>query len=300
MNRDIDRLRDMAFFAAVAKAGSFTKASLELDVPTSTLSRRITEFEADIKIKLFNRTTRRVTLTETGARYLQQIDDIVQQAKTVNDELNSETSDPSGVLRVSMPNDFATYFADAHFAEFHAIYPRISFDIFLTTTLPDLMTQRHDVAVLTGEPPAASRLVARRVGLVRRHLYASPEYLAARGMPREPAQLADHQCLFAQEAETGAGWTLHSGAQQVPVRPTPLLATNSQSLIRQLMLQGMGIGQLSRTQAAALLQNGQIVRVLPEWELDPVPLYILTASRLVPARVRVFVDFLVQKFERLT
>ena len=118
MSRDIDRLRDMAFFAAVAREGSFTKASQALGVPTSTLSRRITEFEADIKIKLFNRSTRRVTLTETGARYLQQIDDIVQQAKTVNDELNSEISDPSGVLRVSMSNDFATYFADAHFAEF--------------------------------------------------------------------------------------------------------------------------------------------------------------------------------------
>lgn len=83
------------------------------------------------------------------------------------------------------------------------------------------------------------------------------------------------------------------------MRPTPLLATNSQSLIRQLLLQDMGIGQLSRTQASALLQSGRIVRVLPQWELDPIPLYVMTASRLVPARVRVFVDFLVQKFERL-
>lgn len=299
MSRDIDRLRDMAFFAAVAREGSFTKASLALGVPTSTLSRRITEFEADIKIKLFNRSTRRVTLTETGARYLQQIDDIVQQAKTVNDELNSEISDPAGVLRVSMSNDFATYFADAHFAEFHAAYPQISFDIFLTSTLPDLMTQRHDVSILTGDPPAASRLIARRVGLVRRHLYASKAYLAAQGTPLAPAQLEHHQCLFTSEIEAGAGWTLHSGADAVAVHPTPLLVTNSQSLIRQLLLQNMGIGQLSRTQASALLQGGQIVRVLPEWELEPIPLYVMTASRLVPARVRVFVDFLVQKFERL-
>ena len=112
-------------------------------------------------------------------------------------------------------------------------------------------------------------------------------------------RLEHHQCLFTSETEAGAGWTLHNGDDAVAVRPTPLLVTNSQSLIRQLIRQDMGIGQLSRTQASALLQAGQIVRVLPDWQLDPIPLYVMTASRLVPARVRVFVDFLVQKFERL-
>lgn len=277
--------------------GSFTKASLSLGVPTSTLSRRVSEFESEIKVKLFNRSTRRVTLTETGARYLQQIDDIIQQARVVNDELNSEASDPSGQLRVSMSSDFATYFAGAHLALFHVAYPQISFELFLTSTLPDLMTERHDASVLIGDPPPESRLVARRVAMVRRYLYASKEYLARHGRPTAPAQLEEHHCLFTSEAEPGLGWTLKCGDVGVQVRPDPLVATNSQAIIKQLVVQGMGVGLLGRTYATALEDKGRIERVLPDWELDPQPLYILTASRLLPARVRVFVDFLVSQFE---
>ncbi|MBR8655846.1 LysR family transcriptional regulator [Achromobacter sp. Marseille-Q0513] len=298
MSKDIDRLRDMAFFAEVAKAGSFTKASLAAGIPTSTLSRRISEFEADIGVKLFNRSTRRVSLTETGSRYLQQIDDIMQQARLVNDELDGETSNPSGVLRVGMSSDFAVYFADTHFAEFRERHPKISFEISMVSPQTDLATERNDLAIVIGDPPPNSRLIARRVTHVRRHLYATPAYLARHGAPAHPDQLADHACLFTAETDNGGGWLLKRGAESVLIQPKPLVATNSQSVIKLLVAQGQGIGLMGRTYANASLCAGRIERVLPEWELDPQPLHILSTSRLLPARARVFVDFLTQRLER--
>ncbi|WP_049055492.1 LysR family transcriptional regulator [Achromobacter xylosoxidans] len=286
----------MAFFAEVAKAGSFTKASLAAGIPTSTLSRRISEFEADIGVKLFNRSTRRVALTETGARYLQQIDDIMQQAKMVNDELDGETSNPSGLLRVGMSNDFAVYFADTHFAEFRERYPQIRFEISMVSPQADLATERHDLAIVIGDPPPTSRLVARRVAMVRRYLYASRDYLARHGTPERPDQLADHACLFTSEMEAG-GWLLKRGAETRLVKPSPLVATNSQSVIKLLVVQGQGIGLLGRTYANSTACEGRIERVLPDWELEPQPLYVLSTSRLLPARARVLAEFLATKLE---
>lgn len=169
MTKDIDRLQAMALFAEVAKAGTFTKASETLDIPVSTLSRRISEFEAAIKVKLFHRSTRRVALTEIGARYLQRIDDVIQQARTINQELDGETSSAEGQLRVSMPADFGAYLADMHFGEFRAAYPSINFYFFFTSTLPDLMVDHYDASILIGDPPEDSRLIARRIGPVHRY-----------------------------------------------------------------------------------------------------------------------------------
>lgn len=300
MNRDVDRLRDMALFAEVARVGTFIKASETLGVPVSTLSRRVSEFEKGINVKLFHRSTRKTTLTEVGARYYQQIEDILQQVRLVNDELGSETSTPDGQLRVSMPADFGAYLADVHFDELRAAYPSITYEFFLTSAVVDLMVDRYDVSILIGEPPGASRLIARRIGTVHRHLYAAPKYLERHRVPAKPEQLNSHTCLFPPPVESGGGWLMRNGPDVIHVHPDPLLMINSQAVIRQLVIHGMGIGQLSRSYAAALVRTGSLVAVLPEWELDPQALYVLTASRLLPARVRVFVDFLAEKFRGLT
>ncbi|MDM9560146.1 LysR family transcriptional regulator [Bordetella petrii] len=299
MNKDVDRLRDMALFAEIAKAGTFTKAAEILGMPTSTLSRRISDFEDSIGVRLLHRTTRRITLTEVGARYLQQIDEIIQQAHAINEELDSEMSSPAGPLRVSMPADFGAYFADAHFREFHATYPDIRFEFFMTSVLPDLMVEPYDASILLGDPPAESRLIARRVGTVRQNLYASPAYLERHPAPTTPSQLADHQCLLMPGADPDEGWMLLNGAETARIQPRPLLSANSQPVLKQLVVEGVGIGQLSRTFAAALADAGKIVRVLPDWELQPRALYVLTATRLLPARVRVFVEFLLEKIRPL-
>jgi len=288
----------MALFAAVAQAGSFSRAALDLGMQSSMLSRRIDEFEAGLKIRLFNRTAQRAILTPFGVRYLEEIDYIMQQAQTINGMLDTETSEPSGVLRISFSNDLASFCVDVLLSEFLAIYPGYSFEIILTTTGSDLTVQRYDVCLLNCEPPADSTLVCRRIGLVPHHLYATHRYLATCGTPLDPAHLAKHRCLFSRESEPGAGWTLYSGTEQVRIRRMPLLASNSPALIQQLMLQGMGIGQLGEVQAAPLLRDGKIVRVLPEWELNPMPCYILTASRILPARVSVFVEFLMREWAR--
>ncbi|OZI30792.1 hypothetical protein CAL29_22685 [Bordetella genomosp. 10] len=299
MMKEIDRLRDMALFAEVAKAGSFTKASEVTGVPTSTLSRRITEFEAELRVQLLNRSTRRVTLTETGARYVAQINDFLRLAYAVNTELGSENSTPSGQLRVSMPGDFAVYFVDTLFAQFREAYPQIVFDLCLTAGLPDLAGERFDASIFIGEPPPTARLVARRVIMLNWRLYASKAYLARYGHPETPADLMKHQCLFTPEPDPVRGWVLKNGEATEWVKPTPLMVTNSRGVIRELVAQDMGIGLLGQTHGVVLERTGRIQRVLPDWELEPVPLYIVTTSRLLPARVRVFVDFITQKFEAM-
>ncbi|MDH0734806.1 LysR family transcriptional regulator [Achromobacter xylosoxidans] len=295
----MDRLRDMALFAEVARAGSFTKASESTGIPTSTLSRRITEFEENIRVKLFNRTTRRLDLTEVGARYLQQIDDFLQMAHTVNEALDSENSEASGQLKISMPGDFAAYFAESLFAPLRSAHPKLTFDISLSSVLPDLLATRYDASILIGDPPPSSRLIARRVTMLHWRLYATPDYLAHNGTPERPSDLESHTCLLSPISDPAQGWLLKNGAETTSIRPAPLVETNSRAVIRDLVMQDMGIGPIGQTQADALEQSGRIQRVLPGWELEPQPLYVLTTTRLLPARVRVFVDFITEWFDAM-
>ena len=285
-------LPDVVLFVAVAGAKSFSGAAKALRMPVSTLSRRIADFESKLGIQLLVRSTRQVELTETGARYFERCQLVVEAAEAAQAELRGHVDTPRGSLRVSVTQDFAIAYLTTMFAEFTARYPHVSFELDLTPRSVDLIGEGFDVAIRMGPLPD-SQLFARRIGTSPIALYAAPGYIERAGVPKVPADLVAHQCLrILGPVDGDARWTLERGAQveSVPVRGK--WVANSMRFLLELATKGLGIVAIDRAVARPAVASGTLVRVLPEWSPPPVPVHALTPSKLLPARTRVFLDCL--------
>ncbi|MEY9741123.1 DNA-binding transcriptional LysR family regulator [Bradyrhizobium japonicum] len=202
-------LNDMALFVEVAKARSFRRAAKTLDMPNSTLSRRIDLLEKEIGLRLLNRTTRKIELTEAGQIYFERCKRIVDEARLAHEQLDGMLAQPSGMLRVSLPVDFANTYLAPLIAAFARQYPDIDFEFDLTPRRVDLVSEPFDLAIRVGESEP-SHMIARPLARMPGYLYASPRYLDINGEPHEPADLTHHQCLCMTKV---SAWTLHRGAQ---------------------------------------------------------------------------------------
>ena len=204
------RLNDMALFVEVVKARSFRRAADAIGMPNSTLSRRISALEKAIGLRLLHRTTRKIELTEAGQLYFQRSKRIVDEARLAHEQLGEMLAQPSGLLRVSLPVDFATIYLAPLIAEFAQRYPGISFEFDLTPRRVDMVAEPFDVAIRMGEL-ADSQLIARQLARLPRYLYASPRYLELSGEPKKPDDLVKHACLCMPRAAT---WTLDDGTKK--------------------------------------------------------------------------------------
>jgi DNA-binding transcriptional LysR family regulator len=285
----------MALFVEVVKVRSFRRAAEALGMPNSTLSRRISGLEKAIGLRLLHRTTRKIELTEAGQLYFERCKQIVDEARLAHEQLGEMLARPSGLLRASLPVDFANIYLAPLIAEFARLYPGISFDFDLTPRQVDLVSEPVDVVIRMGEP-AISNLIARKLASLRRSLYASPQYLEISGEPGHPAQLVNHDCLRLR----GPGadqWTLSSdiGTEQVDVGGR--FELNSVGMIRRLATLDQGIALLPEGIAAQDVVDGLLRKVLPEWQASPVSVYALTETRLLPAKTQRFIEFLRDKLE---
>lgn len=279
----------MALFVEVVKARSFRRAAETLGMPNSTLSRRIGVLEKAIGLRLLNRTTRKIELTEAGQLYFERSKRIVDEARLAHELLGEMLAQPSGVLRVSLPVDFATTFLAPQMAEFSRRYPGISFELDLTPRRVDLVAEPFDVAIRMGELPD-SNLIARQLALIPRHLYASPEYLKVSGKPSVPADLAQHECLRMRTAEADA-WTLHNDVKTIKIGVGGRYLLNSVGMIHRLARYGLGIAMLADEIIAEDLAEGRLRRVLPQWQAASIPVYAITETRLLPAKTQRFIEF---------
>jgi len=284
----MEHLNDMALFVEVAKARSFRRAAEAAGVPNSTLSRRISALEQAIGLRLLNRTTRKIELTEAGQLYFERSMRIVEEARLAHEQLGAMVAQPTGVLRVSLPVDFAAIYLTPLLAEFARRYPGISFELDLTPRRVDLVAEPFDVAIRMGEL-SDSGLIARQLARVPRYLYASPGYLKQAGEPREPADLSQHQCLSMPRA---GAWTLQSRTKTIDVAAAGRFTLNSVGMICRLAVQDQGIALLSEAIAADDVARGQLRRVLPKWQASPISVYAITATRLLPAKTQRFIEFL--------
>ena len=282
-------LNDMALFVEVVKARSFRRAAEIIGMPNSTLSRRISGLEKTIGLRLLHRTTRRIEPTEAGQLYFERSKRIVDEARLAHEQLGEMLAQPSGVLRVSLPVDFATIYLAPLIAEFARRYPGITFDFDLTPRRVDLVAEPFDVAIRMGESPDSS-LIARPIARLPRYLYASPRYLELSGEPGRPADLAQHESLLLREqADT---WTLHRAAKTVEVTVGGRFRLNSIGMIRRLATLDLGIAMLAEEIVAEDLAEGRLRRVLPLWQGTPIPVYAITETRLLPAKTQRFIEFL--------
>lgn len=288
-------LNDMRLFVEVAKAKSFRRAADALGMPNPTLSRRVGALEKAIGLRLLHRTTRKVELTEAGQIYFERCRRIVDEARLAHEQLGEMLAQPSGLLRASLPVDFAVTYLAPLVVEFASRYPGIAFDFDLTPRRVDLVSEPFDVAIRTGKPEN-SQLIARLLAELPAYLYASPRYLERMGDPTKPADLEQHECLGILKATS---WTLHDKTATTTVSfGGGRFALNSIGMIRRLATLDMGIILMPEQLVADDIASGKLRQVLPQWRGDPVPVYAMTETRLLPAKTQRFIEFLRERLGR--
>lgn len=287
---------DLLFFARIVEEGSFSRAAERLEVPKSTLSRRISGLESQLGERLLLRTTRKLTVTDFGRAVLshaQQVAAEVEAALAIGQHRQME---PSGKLRISLPGDFATDVLSPLLARFIEKYPAISLEVDISPRRVDLIGENFDLAIRMGSLPDDASLAARRIATLSIGLYASPDYLARRGLPYEPEALMEHDALhmLGRNGEP-APWQLFRDDIHWQGVPPSRAAANAPGLLLRLALSGAGIAMLSDQLAAPRMQSGELIRVLEDWKSPGVPAWaVFPGRRLMPTRTRVFLDLLAQ------
>jgi DNA-binding transcriptional LysR family regulator len=291
----MDQLSAMRVFARVVETGNFTRAASALDMPKTTVTNMIQALEAHLRTTLINRTTRRVMVTTDGALYYERAIQILSEVDELDASLSNANVQPSGRLRVEMAGAFADNLIIPNLCDFHERFPLIRLDIGVGDRLVDYIAENVDCALRVGTPRDQS-LIARKVSELDLVTCASPLYIERFGMPLEPEELeGDHYSVGYLNATTGHIMTFafDNGARSVEVNPRYIVSANDSRTYQNAVLAGMGIGQLAPFAIRDELAKGNLVRVLPEWKQEPMPIYIVyPQTKHVTNKVRVFVDWL--------
>ncbi|USX24761.1 LysR family transcriptional regulator [Oxalobacteraceae bacterium OTU3CINTB1] len=291
---------DLLLFARIVECGSFSLAAERVQLPKSTVSRRISLLEAHLGERLLQRTTRKLVLTEFGASLLEHARKVADETEAAGALAQHRQGAPSGLLRVSMPADFANVGVSEMLAQFMHRYPAISLELDLSPRRVDLVAENFDLAIRMGNLPDDASLAARRITFSSLALYASPRYTSVRGLPEHPDDLFKHDLLSLPPMANGLiRWTLLRAKvrweRELPVR----LLGNSPEMIVRMVSNGVGIGVSTEAIAAPFLKAGTLVRVLPEWSFPEVTGWaVFPGRRLMPAKTRVFLDMLEEAFDR--
>lgn len=285
---------DLLLFARIVETGSFSQAALRVDLPKSTVSRRIALLEAKLGERLLARTTRKLMLTEFGASLLEHARKVVEEVEAAGALVQHRQLAPSGKLRISMPADFANMGMTTMISAFIERYPAIQLELDLSPRRVDLVSENFDIAIRMGDLPDDSSLHARRVALERISLYAAPSYIARRGMPEHPDDLLAHDLLcLASRAGGALSWRLTKGKTVWQRELSARLAANSPDLLARIACAGAGIAASSDLFAERGVEKGELVRVLPDWSLPEVTGWaVFPGRRLMPAKTRAFLDMM--------
>lgn len=291
-------LDDMALFVEVVRAGSFNRAAARLGLPNATLSRRIAAMEQRLGLRLFERSTRRVQPSGAALRFYERCAPLVDEARLAHEALHERAFLPEGHLRVSMPVDLGALFLGDALPEFLRQHPGITMDLDLSPRFVDLKTEPFDLALRIGSA-RGDGLVARRIGLVAQGVYAAPAYLERHGRPRMPAELAQHDCLVIGSAPQGARWRLAGPEGEASVAVRGPVGLNNMGLMCRLAERGVGVALLPQHLAQPAVARGTLERLFPRHRGAGWPLVAVTTSRLLPAAVRAFVDFIAARAQVL-
>ena len=287
-------LNHVAVFVRVVETGSFTAAAAALGLPKSSVSRSVSRLEVELSVRLLQRTTRSVHLTDAGHAYYERVAHALSSLEEAQAAVSDMQATPSGVVRVTAPVDLGVDVLSGLVADFVRKYPGIHVDLLLTGRLVNLVDEGVDLAVRAGKLDDSS-LVARKVGTLEARLLASPGYLRKRGTPKTVADLAEHDCILFRARRGRASWALTGpkGVEQVDVHGP--VAADDYAFLRQMVLSGVGIGLVPWTTSALDIERGRLFRVLPDYAAPGGALHVVYPSaRYVPQRVALLRDFLVE------
>jgi DNA-binding transcriptional LysR family regulator len=285
---------DLLLFARIVESGSFSKAAQRVDLPKSTVSRRIALLEAKLGERLLQRTTRKLMLTEFGESLLEHARKVVEEVEAAAALVQHRQQEPSGKLRISMPSDFANLGLTRVMTDFMARYPAITLELDLSPRRVDLVAENFDIAIRMGDLPDDSSLAARRVALEKVGLYAAPAYIARRGVPVHPDDLQHHDLLCLLSRSGGPqSWVLTRGKTEWSRELQARMTANSPDLLARIACTGAGIAASSDLFAELFVAKGELVRVLPDWDLPTVIGWaVFPGRRLMPAKTRAFLDMM--------
>ncbi|WP_037077757.1 LysR family transcriptional regulator [Neorhizobium vignae] len=297
----MESLANLESFMRSAELGGFSAAARRLALTPAAVSRNVAMLERNLGTRLFQRSTRRLKLTEAGERFLSEIRDHVEALQTAIAEVSSDGAEPAGMLKVSMSPHFGTDYILPLLPEFMARYPLIRPDWAFENRQVDLIAEGYDAAIGGGfelTPGAVARVLA-PAHIV---LVASPAYMRDRPMPAHPADLANLDGIHMRSSNTGRirQWVMrNAGGDEVPVALKEKMVLNDPAAIAHAADLGLGVAMIAMPDALSYLESGTLVRLLPDWYADIGPISIYYASKtLLPAKTRVFVDFVVEHFRK--
>ncbi|NML97361.1 LysR family transcriptional regulator [Paraburkholderia sp. RP-4-7] len=295
----MNQLQSMRVFVKVADLGSFVRAAGALDLSTAVVTRHVADLEARLGTRLLNRTTRRLSLTESGTTYLERVRHILDDLEGVEQMVVARNHEPVGTLRIVAPVVFGLHSLAPVVQSYAERYPDVMPDVTLADRHVDLVEEGFDVGILVARQMRSASIVTRRLTTGYMTVCATPAYLQQHGTPTCPEDLLTHPCL-SRPAEQGGDEKVFTGPRgEVRVRPTNAIAANNTEMLRQFALLGMGVAILPSYLIGRDLASGRLVPLLGDYHLPQIEITIAYPSRLhLPAKVRTFIDHLVAHFQR--
>lgn len=297
MSNSLDRLPGLALFARIVQLGSLAKASRQLGVGRSSVSKQLAALESGLGVRLLQRSTRKITLTEAGKRLLPEAEKIADALLAIDGMAGELQGNITGKLRVSCSSGLGKIHLLPLLPAFYRRYPDVEVQLLLEDRFAKLIDEQIDIAIRVGHLPSSS-LVARRLGEMTWILCASPDYLAQQGQPQTPSDLQYHRCLYYQnDTHAMNTWPFEKDGVETQVSVTGPLAINDAAALVTAAEQGMGVLLLDKNMVTESLAAGRLVSVLSEYRIrHGFPVYAVYPSRQqLAAKTRVFVDFLVDQ-----
>jgi len=291
-----DRLQELTVFVRVGESASFTRAARDMNLSQPSASRIVGELEARLGVKLLLRTTRRLTLTAAGEKFLERARDILAELDNAEDAARGLDS-LRGTIRVALPVVFGTREVIPRLSEFRDRHPLLRMELRLSDLYQDLVAEGVDVAIRLGKL-ADSTFGARRLATLPRYLVAAPAYLKARGTPRTPADLSNHDCLFGPSGSGRESWIFKHRSTVISVEVAGRIQTDSGPGLYACVMGGLGIAQASAAMCDAELRSGMLVALLSDYGLEPVEVHaVMPGGPRTSQKVRAFTDFLAAAFK---
>ncbi|CAN5190574.1 LysR family transcriptional regulator [soil metagenome] len=299
----MDRFDAMQAFVRVVETGSFTKAAETLHISRTSATQLVQQLEAHLRVKLLNRTTRKVGVTADGAAYYERAVRVLADMDDAETSLSSASALPRGRLRIEVPSPFARMILVPALPDFHARYPDIQIDIGVSDRIVDLIGENVD-CVVRGGAIADQSLKARHIADLSLGMFAAPSYLARLGRPSHPQELEDseHRIIGFLWSRTllASPYALRRGDESVRVRGQYVFSVDDGNAYQAAGVAGLGVLWLPDYMAREHVERGELVPLFEDWQLDPMPLYVAyPPSRHVSAKLRVFIDWVVELMARL-
>jgi DNA-binding transcriptional LysR family regulator len=297
--RRLPDFEGLAIFAKVAQLQSFAAAAAELSLSKGTVSKAVSRLESRLKVRLFNRTSRRLALTETGTQLAGRASDLLAECEAAEDSVLGQAVAPRGAIRLAAPVSFGVLYIAPLLPEFFTLYPEITVDLQMDDSITDLIGEGFDAAIRIATLPDSS-MIARTLFAMPRYLVGAPGYFQKHGKPRHPLQLAEHQCIVHVRGTHSEPWHFTSkSGETASIRPTGLLRTNNGDATLPTLRAGLALGILPEFFVREDLVSGVLERILPEWTLRAGAVHWVTPARgLRPKRVDILGEFLAEKLAR--